>query len=234
MELVYDTSLGLRYHWRYDISLAVYQGKRLFLTFSFFVVFNFDTSKCTVGRQFVPSDNSSQTTIRPKFQKATIRPKRQFVPSDNSSQTTIRPKRQFVPNSKKRQFVPSDNSSQTTIRPKFQIATILGNCFFPFRRTIHIKTEKRFFQNYSKCRSQYVDPYSNLPIGTFRKRLRGLLRSFFGKNEKIHFCLQFFFFKKKKNVAASMPTLSKKPKNFNLMFILTKKERNFSCSYLYR
>ena len=33
-----------------------------------------------VGRQFVPSDNSSQATIRPKFQKATIRPKRQFVP----------------------------------------------------------------------------------------------------------------------------------------------------------
>ena len=52
------------------------------------------------------SDNSSQATIRPKFQKATIRPKRQFVPSDNSSQATIRPKRQFVP---------SDNSSQATI-----------------------------------------------------------------------------------------------------------------------
>ena len=33
-----------------------------------------------VKRQFVPSDDSSQATIRPKFQKATIRPKRQFVP----------------------------------------------------------------------------------------------------------------------------------------------------------
>ena len=56
----------------------------------------------SVKRQSVPSDNSSQ---------ATIRPKRQFVPSDNSSQATIRPKRQFVP---------SDNSSQATIRPKRQ------------------------------------------------------------------------------------------------------------------
>ena len=59
----------------------------------------------------VPSDNSSQ---------ATIRPKRQFVPSDNSSQATIRPKRQFVPNSKMRQFVPNVNSSyfeKVTIRP---------------------------------------------------------------------------------------------------------------------
>ena len=43
-------------------------------------------------------DNSSQATIRPKFQKATIRPKRQFVPfwkGDNSShfeKATIRPK----------------------------------------------------------------------------------------------------------------------------------------------
>ena len=33
-----------------------------------------------VKRQFVPSDVSSQATIRPKLQKATIRPKRQFVP----------------------------------------------------------------------------------------------------------------------------------------------------------
>ena len=85
-----------------------------------------------VGRQFVPSDNSSQATIRPKRQfvpsdnssQATIRPKRQFVPSDNSSQATIRPKRQFVPSDNssqatirpKRQFVPSDNSSQATVR----------------------------------------------------------------------------------------------------------------------
>ena len=44
----------------------------------------------------------------PGGRKATIRPKRQFVPSDNSSQATIRPilkKRQFVP------FVKSCNLS---------------------------------------------------------------------------------------------------------------------------
>ena len=58
-----------------------------------------------VGRQFVPRENSSQATIRPKFRKATIRLKRQFVPSVISShfkKATIRPickKRQFVPNS---------------------------------------------------------------------------------------------------------------------------------------
>ena len=61
-----------------------------------------------VGRQFVPSDNSSQ---------ATIRPKRQFVPSDNSSQATIRPKRQFVPSDNSSQIPKSDNSSQASIRP---------------------------------------------------------------------------------------------------------------------
>ena len=49
-------------------------------------------AKIRPKRRFVPSDNSSQVTIRPKFQKATIRPilkRRQFVPfvkSDNSSQ----------------------------------------------------------------------------------------------------------------------------------------------------
>ena len=64
-----------------------------------FIRLGLNPSIC-VKRQFVPSDNSSQATIRPKFQKA-----------------TIRPKRQFVPNSKKRQCVPSDNSSQATIRP---------------------------------------------------------------------------------------------------------------------
>ena len=49
------------------------------------------------GRQFVSSDDSSQATIRPKFQKATIRPKRQF---SRFEKTTIRPickKRQLVP-----------------------------------------------------------------------------------------------------------------------------------------
>ena len=51
-----------------------------------------------VGRQFVPSDDSSQATIRSNSKK------RQFVPSVNSShfeKMTIRPickKRQLVPN----------------------------------------------------------------------------------------------------------------------------------------
>ena len=59
--------------------------------------------------QIPKSDNSSQSTIRPEFQKATIRLKRQFVSSDNSSKVTIRLKRQFVSR---------DNSSQATIRIK--------------------------------------------------------------------------------------------------------------------
>ena len=59
---------------------------------------NKNYEKRRVGRQFVPSDNSSQVTIRPKFQKATICHKRLFVPfwkGDNSShlwKATIRPK----------------------------------------------------------------------------------------------------------------------------------------------
>ena len=67
---------------------------------------SFSTSLRKVGRQFVPSDNSSQ---------ATIRPKRQFVPSDNSSQIpksdnssqAFRPKTTIRPICKKRQFVPN-------------------------------------------------------------------------------------------------------------------------------
>ena len=57
-------------------------------------------------------DNSfcGWATIRPKFQKARIRPKRQFVPSVNSSQASIRPilkKVTIRPICKKRQFVPN-------------------------------------------------------------------------------------------------------------------------------
>ena len=49
--------------------------------------------------------------------------KRQFVPSDNSSQATIRPKRQFVPSDNSSQIPKSDNSShfeKATIRPNYQ------------------------------------------------------------------------------------------------------------------
>ena len=54
-------------------------------------------------------DNSSQATIRHKFQKATIRPKRQFVTNSK--------KRQFVPSDNSSQIPKSDNSSQASIRP---------------------------------------------------------------------------------------------------------------------
>ena len=68
------------------------------------------------------TDNKMGTSQAGAMSKPQKVVKRQFVPSDNSPQATIRPKRQFVPNSKKRQFDPSDNSShfeKATIRPKY-------------------------------------------------------------------------------------------------------------------
>ena len=87
---------------------------------------------------------------------------RQFVPSDNSSQATIRPKRQFVTNSKKRQFVPSVNSShfeKATIRPICKKRQFVPNCLVDQLITNLLKVETK--EIIKPTTNEFIQPRDN-------------------------------------------------------------------------